>query len=72
VNELVAKGNTFISQRQAGARFLFIAPGTRTTVVNGNVFAGTGSLPDVAGVRANNAVQKEMPGNVDLKPDGFQ
>ncbi len=71
-HELVAKGNTFISQRPSGARFLFIAPGIKSAVVNGNVFAGPGSLPDLAGVRANNAVQREMPGNVDLKPEGFQ
>ena len=70
-HELVAKGNTFISQRASGARFLFVAPGTRSVTVNGNVFAGTGALPDVAGVRANNAVQREMPGNADLKPEGF-
>ena len=70
-HELVAKGNTFVSQRPSGTRFLFIAPGTRTTI-NGNVFAGPGSLPDIAGVRANNAVQREMPGNVDLKPEGFR
>ena len=69
VHELVAKGNTFVSQRPSGARFLFIAPGTKTVAVNGNVFAGPGSLPDVAGVRANNAVQRDLPGNVDLKPD---
>jgi len=70
-HELVAKGNTFVSQRPSGTRFLFIAPGTQTTI-NGNVFAGPGSLPDMAGVRANNAVQREMPGNVDLKPEGFR
>ena len=71
IHDLVAKGNTFISQRSDGSRFLFIAPGTRSTVVNGNVFAGLGSLPDVPGVRTNNAVQRQMPGNVDLKPYGF-
>ena len=71
-HELVAKGNTFVSQRPSGSRFLFIAPGIRTTTINGNVFAGPGSLPDVAGIRANNAIQKQMPGNVDLKPEGFR
>ena len=71
-HELVAKGNTFISQRPTGARFLSIAPGTTAVSVNGNVFAGPGSLPDVPGVRANNAVQAKMPGNVDLKPEGFR
>ena len=69
-HELVAKGNTFISQRPNATRFLFIAPGTQTTI-NGNVFAGPGALPDVAAVKANNAVQREMPGNVDMKPAGF-
>lgn len=72
VHEVVAKGNTFISQRPNGARFLFTAPGTKSVNVNGNVFAGSGSLPDVPNVRANNAVQRDMPGNVDLKPDGFR
>ena len=72
-HELVAKGNTFISQRAAsGTRFLFIAPGTRLVNVNGNVFAGPGALPEVPAVRANNAVQRELPGNVDLKPEGFR
>ena len=28
-HELVAKGNTFISQRPGGTRFMFIAPGTQ-------------------------------------------
>ena len=68
---LVVKGNTFVSRRGGGTRFLFIASGTRSAIVNGNVFAGPGSLPDLAGIKANNAVQKEMPGNADLKPDGF-
>ncbi len=71
-NDLVAKGNTFISQRPNGARFLFIAPGTQTTNINGNIFAGPGALPDVPNVKVNNAVQKDLPGNVDLKPAGFQ
>ncbi len=71
-HELVAKGNTFISQRPSGARFLFIAPGTSAVSINGNVFAGPGSLPDVPGVRTHNAVQRNLPGNVDLKPDGFK
>ena len=67
-HDLVAKGNTFISQRNGGTRFLFLAPGIQSVIVNGNVFAGNGSLPDVAGVKANNAVQSTMPGNLDLKP----
>ena len=71
VHELVAKGNTFISQRPAGARFLFIASGTRSTTINSNVFAGPGALPEGSAVRANNAIQRQMPGNVDLKPGGF-
>ena len=71
VNEIVVKGNTFVSQRSNGTRFLFIAPGTRSANVNGNVFAGPASLPDLPAIKANNAVQREMPGNVDLKPDGF-
>ncbi len=71
-NTLVAKGNTFISQRPAGARFLFIAPGTQSVTLTGNIFAGPGTLPDVPNVKANNAVQKELPGNVDLKPEGFR
>ena len=71
-HELVAKGNTFVGQRTSGSRFLFVAPGTRSVQINGNVFAGPGTLPDVPGVRANNAVQREMPGNADLKPEGFR
>lgn len=71
-HQLVVKGNTFISQRPSGSRFLFVASGTESVAVNGNVFAGPGSLPDVPGVRANNAVQRDMPGNVDLKPPGFR
>jgi hypothetical protein len=72
-HEFVAKGNTFISQRpNGGARFIFVAPGTQTIVINSNVFAGNGALPDAPNVRANNAVQAEMPGNVDLKPDDFR
>ena len=71
INELVAKGNTFISQRKSGVRFLFIAAGTTAITINSNVFAGPGDLPDVPNVKANNAVQREMPGNVDLKPAGF-
>ena len=67
-HDLIAKGNTFISQRNGGTRFLFLAPGIQSVIVNGNVFAGNGSLPDVAGVKANNAVQSAMPGNLDLKP----
>lgn len=70
-HEFVARGNTFISQRPSGAKFIFMAPGTQTIVINSNVFAGNGSLPDVPNVRANNAVQSEMPGNVDLKPEGL-
>ena len=71
-SEFVAKGNTFISQRPNGSRFIFLAPGTKTININGNVFAGPGTLPDVPGIKANNAVQREMPGNVDLKPEGFR
>lgn len=71
-SEFVAKGNTFISQRPSGARFIFIATGTKTININGNVFSGPGTLPDLPGIRANNAVQREMPGNVDLKPEGFK
>ena len=71
IHEIVVKGNTFISQRPSGSRFLFIAPGAQA-VVTGNVFAGPGTLPDLLNVRANNAVQRDMPGNVDLKPDGFE
>lgn len=68
----VAKGNTFISQRANAARFIFLAPGTKAININGNIFAGPATLPDVPGVRTNNAVQSEMPGNVDLKPAGFK
>ena len=71
-SEFIAKGNTFISQRPGGTRFVFLAPGTRAININGNVFAGPASLPDVPGIRANNAVQREMPGNVDLKPEGLK
>lgn len=71
-NTFIAKGNTFVSQRPNGARFIVIAPGVATTDINSNVFAGKGSLPDIAGVRAKNAIQSEMPGNVDWKPDGFR
>ncbi len=71
-SEFVAKGNTFISQRPNGARFIFLAPGTKTININGNVFAGAATLPEVPGIKANNAVQREMPGNVDIKPDGFK
>ncbi len=71
-NTLVAKGNTFISQRPGGARFLFIAPGTQSTKLDGNIFAGPGTLPDVPNVAGDNAVQADLPGNVDLKPDGFR
>jgi Right handed beta helix region len=70
-HELIAKGNTFVSQRPNGVRFLAIAPGKVMANVNGNVFAGVGTLPDIANIRTNNAVQREMPGNVDLKPNGF-
>ncbi len=70
-SEFVAKGNTFISQRPSAARFIFLAPRTRTININGNVFAGPGALPDVPGMRSNNAIQRDMPGNVDLKPEGF-
>ena len=69
---LSIKGNTFVSQRPDGARFLFIAPGTDAVAITGNVFAGPGSLPDVPRIRANNAVQKQLPGNVDLKPEGLR
>ena len=72
VHELVAKGNTFVSRRDGNTRFLFLASGIKSAVVNGNVFAGNGVLPDVAAVKANNAVQRDMPGNADLKPDGFR
>ena len=71
-SEFVAKGNTFISQRASGSRFIFLAPGTKSININGNVFAGPGALPEIAGIRTNNAVQREMPGNVDLKPEGFK
>lgn len=70
--EFVAKGNTFISQRPEGARFIFLAPGTRNININSNIFAGPGTLPDVPGIRHNNAVQSDLPGNVDLKPEGFK
>ena len=69
-NSFVAKGNTFVSQRPAGARFIAIVPGANPVDINGNVFAGPGSLPDIAGVKSKNAVQNEMPGNVDWKPEG--
>ena len=72
VQEFVAKGNTFVSQRPSGARFIFLAPGTVSTNINGNIFAGPGTLPEVANVKANNAIQRDMPGNADLKPDGFR
>lgn len=71
-SEFVAKGNSFISQRPGATRFIFIAPGTKVININGNVFAGPGTLPDVPNIRSNNAVQREMPGNVDLKPEGFR
>ena len=71
-SEFVAKGNTFISQRPSGSRFIFLAPGTKAVNINGNVFAGSGALPDIPNIKANNAVQREMPGNVELKPDGFK
>lgn len=71
-SEFVAKGNTFISQRPNGTRFIFLAPGTKSINIIGNVFAGPGTLPDIPGIRTNNAVQREMPGNVDLKPEGFK
>ena len=65
---LVVKGNTFISQRPDGTRFLFVAPGTEAVSIVGNVFAGPGSLPDLPRIRADNTVQRQMPGNVDRKP----
>jgi hypothetical protein len=71
VHELIAKGNTFVSQRPNGVRFLAISPGKVTANVNSNVFAGAGSLPDLVNIRTNNALQREMPGNADLKPEGF-
>ena len=71
-NSLVAKGNTFISQRPNGARFIAIAPGANPIDINGNVFAGRGSLPDVPGVNAKNAVQNDLPGNVGWKPEGMR
>jgi hypothetical protein len=70
-HEFVAKGNTFISQRPGGARFIFLAPGLQSTNINSNIFAGNGTLPEIANIRANNAVQRDMPGNVDMKPTGF-
>lgn len=70
-NELVAKGNTFLSQGPSESRFIAIAAGVHTININGNVFAGPGTLPDVPNIRTNNAIQRQMPGNVDLKPDGF-
>ncbi len=72
VHELVAKGNTFISQRPNNTRFVFVAPNAKSATFNGNVFAGAATLPEIAGVRQMNAVQREMPGNVDLKPEGFR
>ena len=71
-NSFVAKGNTFLGQRPQGTRFIFIAPGAVTVDINGNVFAGNGSLPEVPGIKAKNAVQDEMPGNVDWKPEGLR
>ena len=71
IHEFVAKGNTFIAKRDGGTRFLYLAPGIKSATVNGNVFAGNAALPDLPGVRTNNAVQREMPGNADTKPDGF-
>lgn len=71
-HRLVAKGNTFVAQRPNGARFLFTAPGIRSVDLDGNVFAGSATLPDLAGVRTRNAVQSDLPGNADLKPDGFR
>lgn len=70
-HQFVARGNTFISQR-GGSRFLYLAPDIKSASVIGNIFAGPGALPDLAGIRANNAVQRDLPGNVDLKPPGFQ
>ncbi len=70
-HRLVVKGNTFVAQRDNGARFLFVAAGTRSVAIDGNVFAGAGTLPEVPGIRTRNAVQRELPGNVDRKPDGF-
>lgn len=71
-NSFVAKGNTFLSQRPGGVRFIAIAPGAYLVDINGNVFAGPGSLPDIPGIKTNNAVQNEMPGNVDWKPEGMR
>ena len=64
---LVARGNTFISQR-GGSRFLYLAPDIKSANLIGNIFAGPGTLPDIAGIRANNAVQRDMPGNLNLRP----
>lgn len=70
-HELVAKGNTFVSKRPGNTRFIYIAPATASITINGNVFAGPGALPEVAAVKANNAVQRELPGNAELKPEGL-
>ena len=67
----VARGNTFVSQRRGGTRFIALPSPLSDVTITGNVFAGDASLPDVADIRTNNVVQKDVPSNADRKPEGF-
>ncbi len=67
-HRFIARGHTFISQRSGNTRFINLAQDVESVEFNGNMFAGNGSLPDVAGLKENNVVQREMPGNLNWKP----
>jgi len=67
-NEFVATGNTFINQREAGGKFIFLAPGTQKIEIVGNVFSGRATLPDVPGIRDQNTVTSALPKNLSWRP----
>ena len=68
VNAFSAKGNTFISRRDAGARFIYIAPGDVAIDLIGNTFSGSGTVPDLPGVRRHNDFTMALPGNAEWHP----
>lgn len=71
-HQFIARGNTFINQRSNGGRFIQLAQGVESVEISSNLFAGNAGLPDVAGLKENNTVQKEMPRNINWKPEGFR
>jgi len=63
-NALFVINNTFVNDRPAGGRFLFVAPGTPEVTIVNNLFAGRGTVLDGPGEVTHNLITTD-PGFVD-------